>query len=382
MREPPSTAISNHEPPRLPRLRSGLSVVPGDGETLVYSPRVESVEAIEDAEGIWAALLGACDGTVGIDGVHARLAGSGIDLSPVEVVEGVAALVSQGLVVDAIADLDDEWSNQRAYIEQLTRSDLDVGAAQARVRSTRALVIGAGGTGSWLAVSLTMMGVADLMVVDPDVVEDRNRTRQPYPADSVGRRKVEVLGEIVTGLRPDLRYAGVDLRVEHEEDLSELVRGRDVVACCADEPSLDAVASVVARACLPAGVPHIVCGYHGASGRVGPFWFPRGRALPCPVCASASDEAADHGAEALEGRPRRRTHTPVSVAQPQMVAALAASEILHFRAGVQPATAGRLFALDSLTLGTARSRVRLRRDCPVCFGGRKRLVAASMPAVV
>ncbi len=72
--------------------------------------------------------------------------------------------------------------------------------------------------------------------------------------------------------------------------------------------------------------------------------------------------------------------TPVSVAQPQLVAALAASEILHLRAGVRPATAGRLFALDSLTLDTRRAHVRLRRDCPICFGGRKRHVAVSASA--
>ncbi len=91
---------------------------------------------------------------------------------------------------------------------------MNVASMQDRVRKTRALVLGAGGIGAWLAQSLAMMGVAELIVVDPDVVEDRNRTRQPYPADSVGRRKVEVLGEIVTGLRPGLRYTGVDLRVE------------------------------------------------------------------------------------------------------------------------------------------------------------------------
>ena len=287
--------------------------------------------------------------------------------------------MAQGLLVDGSADVDDEWSNQRSYIEQLTRGDMDVAAAQGRVRSTRALVLGAGGTGSWLALSLAMMGVAELIVVDPDVVEDRNRTRQPYASASVGRRKVEVLGEIVTGLRPSLSYAGVDLRVEHEDDLSSLAHDIDVVACCADEPSIDVIASLVARVCVPVGVPHIICGYHGATGRVGPFWYPRRRALPCPGCHSLFT-AAGHERESLDPRPRRPP-TPVSVSQPQLVAAVAASEILHFRAGVRPATAGKLFSLDSLTLGSSRSRVPLRSDCPICFGGRKRHIAVSSSAI-
>jgi bacteriocin biosynthesis cyclodehydratase domain-containing protein len=371
---------SNHPPsdPFLPRLRAGLSVVPGDGETMVFSPRLESLEAIEDPEGVWAALLAVCDGTTGVEGLPPRLAPAGVELSPSELAEGVEALVAGGFLVDASVDLDDEWSNQRAYIEQLTRGDLDVVRAQERVRSTRALVLGAGGTGSWLALSLAMMGVAELIVVDPDVVEDRNRTRQPYARAAVGRRKVEVLGEIVTGLRPGIAFAGVDLRVDQVEDLSSLVRGVDVVACCADEPSLDVISAIVARACVPAGVPHVICGYRGATGRVGPFWYPRRRAVPCAGCLSI-DTDGDAGSVGSRGG---RTPMPVSVAQPQLVAAVAASEILHLRAGIRPATTGKLFALDSLTLGSSRSRVPLRSDCPICFGGRKRRLAASSSATV
>ena len=254
MAEPYAATISSQS---FPRLRAGLSVIPEEGETIVFSPRLESMESIDDPDGVWAALLGACDGTVGIDAVVSRLARAGFDLSRRDVAEGIEELMAQGLLVDGSADVDDEWSNQRSYIEQLTRGDMDVAAAQGRVRSTRVLVLGAGGTGSWLALSLAMMGVAELIVVDPDVVEDRNRTRQPYASASVGRRKVEVLGEIVTGLRPSLSYAGVDLRVEHEDDLSSLAHDIDVVACCADEPSLD-VDRIARRARLRAGrgAPH------------------------------------------------------------------------------------------------------------------------------
>jgi molybdopterin/thiamine biosynthesis adenylyltransferase len=217
-------------------------------------------------------------------------------------------------------------------------------------------------------------------VVDPDVVEHRNRARQPYAADSAGRRKVEVLGEIVTRLRPEIRYSGVDLRVEHVADLSSLVQDRDIVACCADEPSLDAISTIIAGACVPAGVPHVICGYHGATGRVGPFWFPRSRPLACPGCHSLFNDTG-YDSEALSGRARHAA-TAVSVAQPQLVASVAASEILHYRVGVRPATAGRLFVLDSLTLGSSRSRVPLRADCPICFGGRKRRISVSTPASV
>ncbi len=56
----------------------------------------------------------------------------------------------------------------------------------------------------------------------------------------------------------------------------------------------------------------------------------------------------------------------MTVAQAQLVASLAAAEILHLRAGLTPATAGHVVALDLRTLRSFRSRVARQRDCDVC----------------
>jgi bacteriocin biosynthesis cyclodehydratase domain-containing protein len=367
--------------PTFPRLRTGLSISARDGQTLVFSARPESFEAIDDADGNWAALLRACDCTLDLQGVRLRLAREGVELSPDALAQGIDALTLHGLLVDASGDVPDEWSSQRAYLEQLTRGEIDVASAQARVRRSRVLILGAGGIGSWLAQALAMMGVAELVVVDPDRVEERNRTRQPYPADSVGRRKVEVLGEMVTRLRPGLEFTGVDLRVEHESDLSSLVEQVDVVASCADEPSVEIVAALVARVCLPARVPHIIAAYNGPVVRVGPFWHPRRRPLPCHGCLALARDTDDRAfgltsAELAAAAPGGR-RSAVSAAQSQVVAALVAGEILHLRAGVPPATAGRVAVLDLLTLKSHRSRVPVRDDCALCSGGKRRRVAVA-----
>jgi molybdopterin-synthase adenylyltransferase len=367
--------------PTLPRLRTGLTISERDGQTLVFSARPESFEAIDDPDGTWAALLRACDGMSDIVAVRARLSRAGVELSSEAIAEGVEALTRHGLLVDASGDVVDEWSSQRAYLEQLTRGEIDVPMAQERVRHSRILILGAGGIGSWLAHALAMMGVAELIVVDPDRVEDRNRTRQPYPADTVGRRKVEVLGEMVTRLRPGLEYAGVDLRVESPSDLGALVAGVDVVASCADEPSVEVVAALVAGVCLPLRIPHIIAAYNGPVVRVGPFWHPRRRPLPCHGCLALARDTDDRAfglssAELAAAAPGGK-RAAVSAAQSQVVAALVAGEILHFRAGVAPATAGRVAVLDLLTLRSHKSRVSVRDDCAICSGGRRRRVAVA-----
>lgn len=65
-------------------------------------------------------------------------------------------------------------------------------------------LIGAGGIGSYVAAALAKMGVTDLTVYDPDVVEEHNLPNQNYRLSDVGRPKVEALAEILadfTGLQ-------------------------------------------------------------------------------------------------------------------------------------------------------------------------------------
>jgi hypothetical protein len=65
-------------------------------------------------------------------------------------------------------------------------------------------LIGAGGIGSYVAATLAKMGVTDLTVYDPDLVEDHNLPNQNYRIRDVGRPKVEALAEILadfTGLQ-------------------------------------------------------------------------------------------------------------------------------------------------------------------------------------
>ncbi len=105
--------------------------------------------------------------------------------------------------------------------------------------------------GSWLAHALALMGVRQIVVVDPDVVEPANLTRQLYTADDVGTRKIEALGASLRGTGPTWPIRGVDLLVTDPADLVALLDGVDVVAGCADQPSSDEAALLVARACVP-----------------------------------------------------------------------------------------------------------------------------------
>jgi molybdopterin/thiamine biosynthesis adenylyltransferase len=73
------------------------------------------------------------------------------------------------------------------------------------------ILIGAGGIGSVAGLVLAKMGVRDLTVYDPDVIEDHNLPNQTYRLSDVGKPKVEALAAICHD------FAGVDIKPHHQK---------------------------------------------------------------------------------------------------------------------------------------------------------------------
>lgn len=82
------------------------------------------------------------------------------------------------------------------------------------------ILIGAGGIGSVVGLLLAKMGVRDLTVYDPDVIEDHNLPNQTYRISDVGKPKVEALAAICHD------FAGVDIKpCQQEFPLSSMPEG-------------------------------------------------------------------------------------------------------------------------------------------------------------
>ena len=78
-------------------------------------------------------------------------------------------------------------------------------AGQARLKSARVLVIGAGGLGSPAALYLSAAGVGTLGIVDCDRVDLSNLQRQVlFESRDVGRLKAEAARDRLTALNPEI----------------------------------------------------------------------------------------------------------------------------------------------------------------------------------
>lgn len=93
-----------------------------------------------------------------------------------------------------------------------------------RLRQAHVCVIGVGGVGSWAVEALARSGLGCLTMIDLDDVCITNVNRQlPALDGTVGRPKVEVLGERVRLIQPDCQVSAVTefLTVDNAERLLE-----------------------------------------------------------------------------------------------------------------------------------------------------------------
>ncbi len=80
-----------------------------------------------------------------------------------------------------------------------------------RLRSTRVLIVGVGGVGSWAAEMLVRSGIGHITIVDNDTVAVSNINRQlPATTATVGRPKVDVLAERFCQINPELSIEAIN----------------------------------------------------------------------------------------------------------------------------------------------------------------------------
>lgn len=103
---------------------------------------------------------------------------------------------------------------------------------QRRLAATKAAIIGAGGLGSILCEQSLRLGIEDLVVIDPDIVEESNRNRlQGAHCSDVDRPKVKVVEERLNQYNPD---ASVETFQAHVQECTDVLRSCDLLVAGVD----------------------------------------------------------------------------------------------------------------------------------------------------
>jgi molybdopterin-synthase adenylyltransferase len=224
---------------------------------------------------------------------------------------------------------------------------------QARLIESHALVIGAGGLGSPVALYLASAGLGRITLCDDDKVDLTNLQRQIiHRTESIGRPKVDSARATLAAINPEVEVVTVHERVS-EERIVELAASVDVVLDGSDN---FATRHAVNRACARLRKPLVSGAAVRFDGQVAVFDM-RHADAPCYACLFPDTEENEDVRCAVMG-----VFAPIT----GIVGTIQAAEALKLLAQTGASLNGRLLLVDALAMEIRTIRFAKDAGCAVC----------------
>ena len=224
---------------------------------------------------------------------------------------------------------------------------------QHKLLASRALIVGAGGLGSPVALYLASAGVGHLTVVDDDHVDATNLQRQiAHKLSGVGMLKAESIRQAVADINPDVVFTTVTVRAD-DSLLDKLVHDTDVVLDCTDN---FATRHAINRACVRHLKPLVSGAAIRFDGQV-TVYQPREPLSPCYACVFPETSVFEETRCATMG---------VFAPLVGIMGSIQAAEALKLLSDAGEPITGRLLMLDARSMSW--NEVKMPRDaaCTVC----------------
>ena len=224
---------------------------------------------------------------------------------------------------------------------------------QEKLRAAHALIIGAGGLGSPVALYLASAGVGTLTICDGDNVDLTNLQRQiVHRIESIGTAKAASARNTLATINPEVRVNAVCERLAGAA-LDARVAAADVVLDCSDNFS---TRHAINAACVAHKKPLVSGAAVRFDGQLAVFDMRDARS-PCYQCLfPAGGDDSD----------MRCAVMGVFAPLVGIVGSTQAAEALKLLAGAGTSLAGRLLLLDALTMEWRSMRLKRDPACAVC----------------
>ena len=231
-------------------------------------------------------------------------------------------------------DLDDDALLR--YSRHILLGELGI-EGQRRLLQSHALIIGAGGLGSPVALYLGTAGVGTITIVDHDSVDVTNLQRQiAHDLSRVGRPKAESARETMLRINPGITVHAVVQRAD-AASLDAWVRDADVVVDCCDN---FVTRHAVNAACVQHAKPLVSGAAIGFDGQIS-VYDTRQATAPCYACLFPPHVTVEETQCATMG---------VFAPLVGIIGSMQAAEALRLLAGVGLSLAGRLQLLDGRSM--------------------------------
>ena len=238
------------------------------------------------------------------------------------------------------------------YSRHILLNELGI-EGQERILAAHALVIGAGGLGSPVALYLASAGVGHITLVDHDTVDATNLQRQiAHTLERVGQLKVDSAQQAIHAINPDVKVSPIAERADATL-LDRLVAQADVVIDCCDN---FATRQAVNLACMQHLKPLVSGAAIRMDGQVSVF-DPRQPTSPCYACVFPPEPAPEETRCATMG---------VFAPLVGIIGSMQAAEALKLISHTGSSLAGRLLMLDARHMEWSEVRMARHAQCPVC----------------
>ena len=224
---------------------------------------------------------------------------------------------------------------------------------QQLLSNSHALIVGAGGLGSPVALYLGSAGVGRITVVDHDTVDATNLQRQiAHTLADVGRFKAHSIQQSIAAINPDV-YVTVVVQRADSALLNVLVKEADVVLDCTDN---FATRHAINRACRQHGKPLVSGAAIQFDGQVS-VYDPRDAQSPCYACVFPETTRLEEAQCATMG-----VFSPLV----GIIGSVQAAEAIKLLGNIGQTLTGRLLMLDARNMAWSEIKLPRDTDCPVC----------------
>ena len=228
--------------------------------------------------------------------------------------------------------------------------------------NSHALIIGAGGLGSPIALYLAASGLGKITICDDEKVDLTNLQRQiVHYTSAVGTPKTQSARNTMVLINPEVKIVEVPKRVS-SENVMDLVKNADVVLDASDN---FVTRHAVNRACVLLRKPLVSGAGVRFDGQVAVFDL-REKTSPCYHCLFPEDGEFEETRCAVMG-----VFAPLT----GIIGSVQAAEALKLLTGAGETLNGRLLVLDALSMEWRSIKLSKDPKCSVC-GTRAQAVVA------
>lgn len=132
-----------------------------------------------------------------------------------EILHFCTQLFEEGLLV-RYQNIPEEYERFDRHLHYYSLNGMDSIKVQDFLKTISITFLGVGGIGNWIALNLVGLGIKKIRLVDPDIIEESNLTRQVlFSEKDVGKFKVDIAKEQLIGRNRNLLVESI------KEDINE-----------------------------------------------------------------------------------------------------------------------------------------------------------------